>query len=41
MQHPTRAPRVGLVTADRTPEPVLTRAPRDTFDRMLHDHLGR
>ncbi|WP_433382534.1 hypothetical protein [Streptosporangium sp. CA-115845] len=50
MERPARAPRVGLVMADRTPEPVLARALlevtrdldlRDTFDRMLHDHLSR
>ncbi|MER5647544.1 LysR family transcriptional regulator [Streptosporangium sp. NPDC002524] len=50
MERPLQAPRVGLVMADRTPEPVLARALlevtrdldlRDTFDRMLRDHLGR
>ncbi|WP_440072711.1 hypothetical protein [Streptosporangium sp. OZ121] len=48
--HSIQTPRVGLVMADRTPEPVLARALpevtrdldlRDTFDRMLHDHLSR
>ncbi|MFF3437578.1 hypothetical protein [Streptosporangium sp. NPDC002721] len=50
MEHLTWAPRAGLVMADRTPEPVLARALpevtrdldlRDTFNRMLHDHLSR
>ncbi|MEU4410155.1 hypothetical protein AB0F88_37075 [Streptosporangium sp. NPDC023963] len=50
MEQLTRAPCVGLVMADRTPKPILARALlevtrdldlRDTFDRMLHDHLSR
>ncbi|GAA0994413.1 LysR family transcriptional regulator [Acrocarpospora macrocephala] len=48
LENPRQAPRVGLVIADRTPEPVLARALLDvtahidirgTLDRLLHDYL--
>nr|WP_239094508.1 LysR family transcriptional regulator [Planotetraspora silvatica] len=48
MEQPVQAPRVGLVVADRSPEPVLATALldvtrgldlRDTLDRLLRDHL--
>jgi DNA-binding transcriptional LysR family regulator len=49
MERPAQAPRVGLVVADRSPEPVLATALldvtrgldlRDILDRLLRDHLA-
>ncbi|MGJ6963634.1 LysR family transcriptional regulator [Streptosporangium sp. G11] len=49
LESPSRAPRVGLVVADRTPEPVLARALLDAargvdmravLDRLLHGYLS-
>ncbi|GII26841.1 LysR family transcriptional regulator [Planotetraspora mira] len=49
MEQPAQVPRVGLVVADRSPEPVLAGALleitrgldlRDTLDRLLRDHLA-
>ncbi|GIH23688.1 LysR family transcriptional regulator [Acrocarpospora phusangensis] len=48
LEDPRQAPRIGLVIADRTPEPVLARAlldiapqvdVRGRLDRLLHDYL--
>ncbi|MEV6864905.1 LysR substrate-binding domain-containing protein [Streptosporangium subroseum] len=48
MERPAQAPRIGLVVADRSPEPVLARALldvtreldlRDELDRLVHQHL--
>ncbi|MEV7085751.1 LysR family transcriptional regulator [Streptomyces sp. NPDC093085] len=48
LEHPAHGPRVGLVIADRTPEPVLARAlletarqagVREALDRLLDTHL--
>nr|WP_262846998.1 LysR family transcriptional regulator [Sphaerisporangium corydalis] len=50
LENPARAPRVGLVIADRTPEPALARALLDVardvdvhgiLDRLLRDHLAK
>ncbi|MEU6642541.1 LysR family transcriptional regulator [Saccharomonospora sp. NPDC046836] len=48
LENPARAPQIGLVIADREPQPILARAlldltrdldVRSTLDRVLHDHL--
>ncbi|GAB1824621.1 LysR family transcriptional regulator [Herbidospora sp. RD11066] len=50
MEPPTRAPQIGLVTAERSPEPVVVRALldiardldlRDALDATLRTHLAR
>jgi DNA-binding transcriptional LysR family regulator len=49
MERPAQAPRIGLVVADRSPEPVLARALldvtreldlRDELDRLVYQHLS-
>ncbi|GLW11219.1 hypothetical protein Misp01_63470 [Microtetraspora sp. NBRC 13810] len=49
MERPAQTPRVGLVVADRTPEPILARALldvardldlRDDLNRLVHQHLA-
>ncbi|MDP9844822.1 LysR family transcriptional regulator [Streptosporangium lutulentum] len=49
MERPAHVPRVGLVIADRSPEPVLAQALldvtreldlRDELDRLVHQHLA-
>ncbi|MGP4016928.1 LysR family transcriptional regulator [Saccharopolyspora sp. 5N708] len=49
LERPTYSPQIGLVVADRDPEPILARAlldltrdldVRSELDRVLHDHLA-